>query len=125
MKYDLIFEAADYLWKLNEFFKLPLTVKLIPNARSAMWLAQYEATWIKHKANERYGTISINTALNLDRSKEEVFETVRHEMAHAICDIRYKIKGGHCATWIRVAKLLRVKTRWYENQIDKATIGSA
>ncbi len=73
-------------------------------------LGQYISHWRRFKTNDRFGEILIDVDKHTD--KQELFDTIKHEIAHAICDLRYgECNHGH--RWIRIAKLMGVKTSNY------------
>lgn len=108
---------CNYFHNLNDkYFKLPVD-----------FICSYPdqppfANRRKHAYLERcigfYDGACKMICLNMDYvetlSLERLMETVRHEIAHAIVDIRYKKPNEwHGPTWIKVAKLLRVDTKRY------------
>jgi hypothetical protein len=120
--------ATDYLWNLNKYFNLPISLCTVPYSEDSfrtergIIMATYKSTWKKCKfydGKERYGQITFNCESMCKLSDDKIKEIVRHELAHAIVDIRYKVDNekacGHGSTWIKVAKLLRVSTHRYEN----------
>jgi hypothetical protein len=133
-KYAVILEAERYLHTLNDkYFKLSLSTTLVPNAKDTLTIggyqcsAYYHPSWRYHKSEHRYGEIVFNCDYLIKQTREYVFETVRHELAHAICDLRYNNQEGDCnmghgKIWIRVAKLLRVNTKRYEDLLNNEFI---
>lgn len=67
---------------------------------------------IMHSDDDPFGEILVDVEKHID--KEDVFHTIRHEIAHALCDLRYNNHCGHGPQWIKIAKLLRVHTKRYE-----------
>lgn len=123
---DKISNAEDYLDNLNRrYFKLSLDITCAPELDnncgvSKDCLAYYDPKWRRwhNDPKRKHGGITLNL-LALFRYKEEyIFEVMRHELAHAICDMRYG-KGGHGPTWIKIAKLMRVDTKRYEEELNK------
>lgn len=112
-EYPHIHDATEYFWRLAKLYRLQVSLVLV-RAPTANWNGQFELSNKLTSFLWPHGTVRLNVDLNIPRSREEVFHTVRHEIAHAICNFRHERNMGHGPEWIRVAKLLRVKTAPYE-----------
>lgn len=77
-------------------------------------LGQYRAHWRTIDMKDPFGEILIDVEKH--RSEEQLFETIRHELVHAVCDLRYNAWCGHGALFIRLAKLMRVNVKQYEHK---------
>lgn len=122
--------ALDYLCNLNtRYFNLCLTMCTVPYAKQEftkpdgrITLAYYTKSWKSsqfYDGKNRFGMITFNMESISTMPDEDICELVRHELAHAIVDIKLKCDHesccGHGRTWRRVAKLLRVKTERYSH----------
>lgn len=100
------FENWNKKLRLKCYFVIPYPLK-------KGTLGEYWAHWRNpHPYNDPFGEILIDVEKHTD--KEDVFHTIRHEIVHAICDLRYNNGCGHGPQWIKIAKLLRVNTKRYE-----------
>lgn len=125
--FKILHEKDNYLERLNRYFKLSLSITHVPYSdkqfefKEGTAIAIYSSSWRRHfregvnDQQYKYGEIIYNCELLLKYSKEQIFETVRHELAHAIVDMRL---GGepisHGEKWIKVAKLLRCDVSRYQ-----------
>ncbi len=130
--YDKISTAIDYFHNINrKWFKLDVYFISVPCGEQTVFkrnagicLAHY--TPITYSDGYRAGHITLNVETLIKMDQEAINETIRHEYAHAVQDIKYnalnepnvnpnhKYGNGHGPTWIRIAKLMRVNTKRYE-----------
>jgi hypothetical protein len=77
---------------------------------------KYHSLWRQYNfKNEKFGEITIDVEQH--RDAEDLFDTIKHEICHAICDFQYDYKfptESHDSDWIAVAKLMGVDTAQYE-----------
>lgn len=103
------FESWNKKLKLDVYFRItsPLPERVY---------GRYISLWRKYKASTRFGEILIDVEKH--NTEEELYDTIRHELAHAICDLRYGMNCGHGSAWIHVAKLMRVRHSQYCKHIN-------
>ena len=114
-----IYEAIEY--GENYALKMNLRIAFLHCHKKGMaYLAQFKGEWVN---SNMWGEmcrmeVYVNIPNNMDQTYLEICDTMRHEIAHALCFIRYgkKKKVGHGHEWIRIAKLLSVNTSRYENE---------
>ncbi len=136
---DMYGRCCQYFWRLTSLLKIHGRIALIsvpfqkeqflnPKRRTVTiahykpkksWQCEETGRWL------RFGEVTFNMESCLQLSEDALKETVRHELAHAVVHIVHDKHGeghdtglgcGHGETWIRIAKLLRVKTQLYERQ---------
>ena len=109
-------KSDDYFNSLNDRLKLDVRfsahcggyVEFLPGTI----MGRYNPTSKQWGINDKsFGEILIDISKHDD--EVELFDTIRHEICHAICDLRYKNNCGHGELWIRIAKLFRVNVQQY------------
>lgn len=96
--------------KLEVYFRLTYSLpKDIYGTYTSLWR-------LYNSRKDRFGEILIDVEKH--NTEEELYDTIRHELAHAICDLRYGMNCGHGSLWIHVAKLLRVRHSQYCKHVN-------
>ena len=104
-KANLCFEA--WKKKLNMQLYLRLHAPLRENV-----FGTYNSLWRRFNINnDKFGEICINVLKH--KTEQDLYDTIKHEIAHAVCDLIYNDNCGHGSTWIKVAKIMNVKTTNY------------
>lgn len=108
--------GKEYFDNWNKKFKLKCQI-IIPHPLEKNIWGRYMAHGRQIKHDYLFGEILIDVEKH--PTKEELFHTIRHEIAHALCDLRYNDPPNHGWQWIKIAKLLRVNTVRYEKELKK------
>jgi len=95
----------------NAKLKLDVYFRLHCNALPKNTLGEYRPLSRQYNFKyERFGEIVVDISQAIN--PEELCDTIKHEICHALCDLRYNTTG-HGEQWIRLAKLFGVKHNHY------------
>lgn len=113
----LVSVGKKYFRQWNKKLNLPLGLNITSPLKERTY-GMYKPIWRIYNFKEPFGEIYIDVEKHKD--EEELFDTIHHELAHAICDIRHNMSNHdnacHCQKWIRLAKLMRVDVKRYEHK---------
>lgn len=110
----LVDKGLVYFESLNRILKLDVYFRIIGIELEGTRRGHYHSLWRAYNfTDDKFGEICID--VSKFNSEEDLFMVIRHEICHAVCDLRFNIYPAHCKRWIRLAKLFRVNTKQYEH----------
>ncbi len=126
------YDAVSHIEAMNRrYFKMNLSYVYYPPCDNQNFYGKYRPRGKQLKLDFKCGDIVMNCGQLKYSNREWIFQTAKHELAHAICDLKLNIPGNHCERWIRVAKLLgvnhtdRYKTKIHKNSFCNCIIHSS